>query len=229
MATMNLYELDGVCREFPDTAGRSRCALVDLTCRIPAHAMTVVSGPSGAGKSTLLSLLGGLDRPTRGDIQFDGRSLAHCSDHELTRVRRRVGFVFQEFALLPGLTVLDNIVYPLIPRGIARRDRVARATTWLERLGMFERRHERPERLSGGERQRVALARALAADPAVVLADEPTSNLDPATSRLVRDILRELHQAGRTLVLATHDAELSVGASQTIRLDAGRIVAESLT
>lgn len=225
---MSLYELDNVGRDFPDSGGRQRSVLVDVTLRIPRHALTVLAGPSGAGKSTLLSLLGALDRPTRGELQFDGQSLTACSDHALARVRRRIGFVFQEFRLLPRISVLDNVVYPLIPRGIPARERVARAERWLDRLGMLGRQHDSADCLSGGERQRVALARALAGDPDVVLADEPSSNLDSATGDVVREILHELRRAGRTLIVATHDPALSTGATQSITLDAGRVVAEAI-
>jgi putative ABC transport system ATP-binding protein len=200
-------------------------ALDGVSLGIERGCLAVVSGPSGSGKTTLLALLGALERPTRGQVLFEGKELGDCSDVELARVRRRAGFVFQDFSLIPNLTAAENIAYPLIPRGVPRAERYRRAREWLARLGMEGKLGARARELSGGEQQRVAIARALSGQPEVLLADEPTSNLDPATAGELLAALREAHAAGKTVVLSSHDPRVIALATQVYELEGGRLKA----
>lgn len=182
-----------------------------------------VTGPSGSGKSTLLHLLGGVDVPTSGQVHFLGRDLARLSVEARTALRlRKVGLVFQRFHLLPMLTAIENVELPLAAARVGRRERRARAAAVLERVGLGDRLRHRPGELSGGQLQRVAIARALANDPALVLADEPTGELDRATSRRVLTLFQELNATGTTLVVATHDLDLAAGAHRRIEVVDGR-------
>jgi putative ABC transport system ATP-binding protein len=198
-------------------------AVDDVSLTIGAGRFAVLTGPSGSGKTTLLSLLGGLSRPSSGSILLEGCELNACSDVELARVRRRIGFVFQNFSLLPRLPVWENVTYPLIPRGIPPAARIEIARKTLQRLGLLHKLDNRPEQLSGGEQQRVAVARALAGEPRILVADEPTSNLDPGAAAELAAIFREIHAAGVTLILSTHCAELLTLATDVFRLDHGRV------
>jgi len=183
-----------------------------------------VTGPSGSGKSTLLHLLGGVDVPTAGEVHFLGRSLASLSVEERAALRlREVGLVFQRFHLLPMLSAIENVELPLAGARVPRRERRERAAAVLERVGLADRLRHRPSELSGGQLQRVAIARALANDPVLVLADEPTGELDRATSRQILALFRELNAAGTTLVVATHDLEFAAGAHRRIEVVDGRI------
>src|SRR4051812_9771753 len=166
---MLLFETQGLCKYYHPGSRVEVRALEDVSLRIEHGSLTVVSGPSGSGKTTLLALLGALERPTRGRVLFEGKDLGPCSDVELTRVRRRIGFVFQDFSLVPSLSAGENIVYPLIPRGVARAERQRRARELLSRFGLEGKWALRARHLSGGEQQRVAIARALAGQPEVVL------------------------------------------------------------
>jgi putative ABC transport system ATP-binding protein len=206
----------------PDTSRPP--ALQDVSLTLPAGSWSVFTGPSGSGKTTLLSLLGALDRPSRGEVLFEGEDLTRFSDLALARVRRRIGFVFQDFSLLPRLPLWQNVTYPLVPRGIRRAERLRRAEAVLARLGLAGFEARRPEELSGGERQRVAVARALAGDPEVLIADEPTSNLDPDSAAAVRQVLTGLHAAGAALVIATHDPHLVAQAAHVYELRAGNLL-----
>jgi len=185
-----------------------------------------ITGPSGSGKTTLLQLLGALDRPTGGTLRFDGADVAALGDRELTALRlSRLGFVFQQFNLVPTLSARANVEAALDPLGLGRRSRRARAAERLEEVGLGDRAGHLPSQLSGGEQQRVAIARALATEPAVVLADEPTGNLDRASADVVADLLDRL--AGeRTVVVVTHDAELAARAPRVVRLRDGRVEAD---
>jgi putative ABC transport system ATP-binding protein len=198
-------------------------AVDGVSLRIPTGSFTVLAGPSGSGKTTLLALLGALERPTRGQVLFGGRDLARCSDLELARVRRRMGFVFQDFALIPGLPVWENVSYPLIPRGVPRADRRRQATDLLTRFGVGAKWESRPRELSGGEQQRVAIARALVGRPEVVLADEPTSNLDEGAAEVVAGLLRQIHAEGTTVVTSSHTPRLEALATQVYKLESGRL------
>ena len=182
-----------------------------------------VTGPSGSGKSTLLHLLGGVDVATSGEVRFLGSDLARLSVEARAALRlREVGLVFQRFHLLPMLTASENVELPLAAARVGRRERRARAAAVLERVGLGDRLRHRPSELSGGQCQRVAIARALANDPALVLADEPTGELDRATSRRVLALFQELNAAGTTLVVATHDLDLAAGAHRRIEVVDGR-------
>jgi putative ABC transport system ATP-binding protein len=198
-------------------------AIEDVSLEVPAGAFALFTGPSGSGKTTLLALLGGLERPTQGQALLFGRDLARCSGTELARLRRRLGFVFQDFALIRGLPVWENVTYPLVPRGVSRRARYVLAQDWLSRLGLGELLVRRPTELSGGEQQRVAIARALAGGPEVVLADEPTSNLDEGAASTVAELLRATHAEGKTIILATHDTRLAALATHVYALEGGRL------
>jgi putative ABC transport system ATP-binding protein len=222
MSILEVQHLNKIYR--PGSAGEVR-ALCDVSLAVPAGSFTVLAGPSGSGKSTLLAILGLLERPTSGRVLFQGRDLSRCSDVELARCRRRMGFVFQDFALIPGLPVWENITYPLVPRGVSRPERYRLAGEVLTRFGLIEKATARPRELSGGEQQRVAVARAIIGKPEVVLADEPTSNLDDAAATVVIDLLRQTHAAGTTVVAASHDPRLAALATRVGMLAAGRLAA----
>jgi putative ABC transport system ATP-binding protein len=185
-----------------------------------------ITGPSGSGKSTLMHILGCLDTPTSGSYRLDGEDVSGLTGKRLAQVRnRKVGFVFQTFNLMPRLSVEENVALPLKYRGgIARGERRARAMRLLERLGLAERVGHRPDELSGGERQRVAIARALVGEPAILMADEPTGNLDSASGAEVMRTFAELHGAGHTIVLVTHDPNVAARAERVIQMSDGRVV-----
>ena len=195
-----------------------------LTLDIPRGQFVAVVGPSGSGKSTLLGLIAGLDAPTTGSVVVDGVDITTLDEDALARLRgEKIGFVFQFFHLIPSLTAHENVAVPMESGGA--RDAHARASMLLEEVGLTGRAHHYPSQLSGGEQQRVALARALANDPPIVLADEPTGNLDTTNGRLIMDLLRSIHaQRGTTLVLVTHDAELAAMADARLVLRDGRVV-----
>ncbi|HEV8673841.1 MAG TPA: ABC transporter ATP-binding protein [Methylomirabilota bacterium] len=199
-----------------------------LSLQVPARQFLAVTGPSGSGKSTLLGLIAGLDRPTAGSIRVDGRDLGQLDEDALARLRRdTIGYVFQSFHLIPTLTALENVVVPLELAGAA--DPLARATALLGEVGLAGRVHHYPAQLSGGEQQRVALARAFANGPRLLLADEPTGNLDSTTGAGIIDLLVGWHrERGSTLVLVTHDPALARHADRTVELRDGRIVADRL-
>ncbi len=224
---MKLIETKNLCRTFRNHRRDESRAVDDLSLTIEAGTLTVFTGPSGSGKTTLLSLLGALDRPSSGQVLFESRDFGACSDTELARLRRRMGFVFQDFALVRGLSTLDNITYPLIPRGIRRRDREQIASELLDRLEIPHCRTKHPEQLSGGEKQRVAVARALAGKPEVLLVDEPTSNLDHQTGQRFIALLRDLMADETTIVVATHDPRLVEMTDSVYQLDQGRLVDEN--
>jgi putative ABC transport system ATP-binding protein len=199
-------------------------ALEGVSLRIEPGAFVALRGASGSGKTTLLAVLGALERPTSGRVLFGGRDLATFSDIGLARARRRMGFVFQDFALIPALSVWENVTTPLVPRGVPRAARYSRARTVLARFGVEDKASALPAELSGGEQQRVALARALAGEPEVLLADEPTSNLDPDAGRGVLTFLKELHAEGRTILVASHESAVLGLAGTVYELDRGRLV-----
>jgi ABC-type lipoprotein export system ATPase subunit len=220
---MAILEARHLCKFYRTGSGTEVRAVDDVTLAVPAGSFTLLTGPSGSGKTTLLALLGGLERPTRGQVLFAGRDLGSCSGAELARLRRRLGFVFQDFALIAGLPVWENVTYPLIPRGVARAERYQRAKELLSRFGLADRMLARPRELSGGEQQRVAVARALAGRPEVVLGDEPTSNLDADAGRAVIELLRQAHGDGLTVVVSSHDPRLAAVATCVCELQAGRL------
>ena len=188
-----------------------------------------ISGPSGCGKSTLLAILGLLDTPSGGSYMLNGRAVEGVKLAERARIRNReIGFIFQAFNLIGDLTVYENVELPLTYRGMAGPDRKRRVYEALERVGMSHRMKHFPPQLSGGQQQRVAVARALAGDPSILLADEPTGNLDSANGEQVMDLLRELHQGGATICMVTHDPRYATYADRSIQLFDGRLVADSL-
>jgi putative ABC transport system ATP-binding protein len=196
---------------------------VDLT--IGRGDYLAVIGPSGSGKSTLLNILGCLDRPTSGSYAFDGRDVSQLSDVERTKLRQdQIGFVFQFFHLLARLTAQGNVELPMLFAGVSRAERRSRAAEVLDSVGLADRAHHRPDQLSGGQRQRVAIARAVVMGPGLVLADEPTGNLDKASAFEVMDLLEAMNRDGQTVVLVTHDPEVAERAKARVRMDDGDIV-----
>jgi putative ABC transport system ATP-binding protein len=198
---------------------------VDLT--VGRGEFVALVGPSGSGKSTVLNLIGGLDRPTSGQVWIDGVELSATDERALTRHRREhVGFVFQTFNLLPRLTAEENVALPLMFSGVPNRGRLARARALLDRVGLAERLNHRPSQLSGGEQQRVAIARGLVGQPALLLADEPTGNLDTTTGGEIMALLKELNQeSDLTLLVVTHDPEVAAFADRVVKLRDGRVEA----
>lgn len=184
-----------------------------------------ITGPSGSGKSTLLHLLGCLDSPTQGKYLLEGHDVAGLPDRELSRIRNRhFGFVFQAYNLLPELTARENVEHPLVYAGVAPKERRARARRWLERVGLADREDHLPSQLSGGQQQRVAIARALVGDPTMVLADEPTGNLNSEAGERVLELLRELHGEGTSIVMVTHDPHVAAAAEREVGLADGNVV-----
>jgi putative ABC transport system ATP-binding protein len=199
-------------------------ALNDVSLQVAPGEFVAIVGPSGSGKSTMMNILGCLDRPSAGRYVLNGTPVAELDDDALARLRsREIGFVFQSYNLLPRTSALDNVSTPLLYQHVSRKDRVARATAALERLGLGDRLDHEPTELSGGQQQRVAIARALVTDPAILLADEPTGNLDTHAGREVLDLLLSLNASGRTIVLITHDSEVAKAAQRQIHLLDGRI------
>ena len=201
-------------------------ALAGVSLSLEAGAFATLVGPSGCGKSTLLHLCGAMDRPTAGEVRLEGRPLAGLDDDALTRLRRaRVGFVFQFFNLLPTLTVLENIALPLLLAGQDPREVAPRVRTWAERVGITHRLDHLPAQLSGGEAQRTAIARAIVHEPALLLADEPTGNLDSENGARILDLLREVNlRSGATVLVATHDPAVGAAADRVLEMRDGRVV-----
>jgi len=207
-------------------SGHTTVAALDgVTLGIRRGEFVAVMGPSGSGKSTLLNIVAGLERPTGGTVRVDGEDLARLNEEELARHRsRRVGMVFQAFNLLPRFRVVENVALPLAFSGVPASERLRRARAMLERLGMSARADHRSNELSGGELQRAAVARALIGDPAILLADEPTGNLDSANGAALLGLFEELHAHGQTVLLVTHDAQIASHADRTVRMRDGRVV-----
>jgi putative ABC transport system ATP-binding protein len=199
-------------------------ALSDIDLQIRRGEYVSIAGPSGGGKTTLLSILGLLDAPSEGEYLLDGESVATLSASERARVRnRQIGFVFQAFNLIGDLTVYENVELPLTYRGMSAAERKRRVTEALEEVGMSNRAKHYPPQLSGGQQQRVAVARAVAGDPAILLADEPTGNLDSSNGEAVMDLLQELHQSGATICMVTHDPRYAAYADRSVELLDGRV------
>jgi putative ABC transport system ATP-binding protein len=219
-------ELRGITKVFQtDEVETHALAEIDLTIRRGEYVS--VEGPSGCGKTTLLSLLGLLDTPSGGDYLLDGAPVANLTAAERARIRNRaIGFIFQAFNLIGDLTVSENVELPLTYRGMSAAERTRRVQDALDRVGMGHRARHYPQQLSGGQQQRVAVARAVAGDPAILLADEPTGNLDSTNGAAVMELLGELHQGGATICMVTHDPRYASFAERTVRLLDGRIVEE---
>lgn len=220
-----VLELSAVTKHYGGTPPVKALDGVDLAVR--AGEFVVIAGPSGSGKSTLMNVVGALHRPTTGSVRIDGNDISRLRDSRLTALRgRRIGFVFQQFHLVAGMSAKENVADGLLYTGASRRERVRRATEALERVGLGDRGNHKPGQLSGGERQRVGIARALVGDPSIILADEPTGNLDSRTSAAIMDLLHDLHRAGRTIVLITHDREIADQAPRVVSILDGRIVTD---
>ena len=221
----SIVSLDRVSRTFAMERVQVH-ALQDVSLEVQQGEFVAIVGPSGSGKSTMMNIVGCLDRPSSGVYRLAGTPVASLDDDGLARLRSRtIGFVFQSYNLLPRTSALDNVATPLLYQGVGRRERVARARNALERLGLGDRLDHEPSELSGGQQQRVAVARAIVADPALILADEPTGNLDSASGRDVLAVLHELHASGRTIVLITHDADVAAAADRQVHIRDGRIAA----
>lgn len=223
-----ILSASGVGREFQTAEGSLR-VLDGITLKLKKGQMASVTGASGVGKSTLLHILGGLDRPTQGEVSLSGASLAGMSETELARFRnRKVGFVFQFHYLLDDFSALENVMIPMILAGRSRTETVRRGELLLEQVGLTDRKTHRPKELSGGEQQRVAVARALANEPDIVLADEPSGNLDTATGRKLHDLLFRLNAENRTsFLVATHNRELAERCDTEFQLVEGKLAPET--
>jgi putative ABC transport system ATP-binding protein len=228
MSSDSLINLDGVTKVFLTDEVETH-ALSGVHMEIARGEYVSIAGPSGCGKSTLLSILGLLDSPTEGSYNLNGRPVQHLTLPERARIRNReIGFIFQSFNLIGDLTVYENVELPLTYRGMPSSERKAAVTEALEKVGMGHRAKHLPAQLSGGQQQRVAVARALAGKPAVLLADEPTGNLDSKNGDSVMQLLAELHKSGATIVMVTHDARFARHADRTIHIFDGRVVDEQV-
>jgi putative ABC transport system ATP-binding protein len=205
-------------------------ALREVSLEITRGEYVAIMGPSGSGKSTMLHLLGLLDQPTSGSYQLDGREVAGLDDDDRSQFRNRaIGFIFQSFNLFPQLDIVENVEVPMLYAGVPAVERRARAERLIESVGLSKRRSHRPSELSGGEMQRVAIARALANEPVLILADEPTGNLDTVTAEVIATMLDDLHRKGRTIVMVTHNPDLGKRTTRVIRIRDGVLAAESPT
>ncbi len=222
----SLIQLQGIKKVFYTDEVETH-ALSDVHLEIKKGEYVAISGPSGCGKTTLLSILGLLDTPSEGQYVLDDRAVANLSAAERARVRnRQIGFIFQAFNLIGDLTVYENVELPLTYRGLSATERKQRVQQALEKVGMSHRIKHYPAQLSGGQQQRVAVARAVAGDPAILLADEPTGNLDSSNGEAVMELLRELHRSGATICMVTHDPRYAAHADRSIDLFDGRVVEE---
>ncbi|HWZ28427.1 MAG TPA: ABC transporter ATP-binding protein [Gemmatimonadales bacterium] len=222
----SLIQLQGIKKVFYTDEVETH-ALADVHLDVKKGEYVAISGPSGCGKTTLLSILGLLDTPSDGQYVLDGRPVANLSAADRARVRnRQIGFIFQAFNLIGDLTVYENVELPLTYRGMSASDRKQRVQQALEKVGMSHRMKHYPAQLSGGQQQRVAVARAVAGDPAILLADEPTGNLDSSNGESVMELLQELHKGGATICMVTHDPRYARHADRTIELFDGRVLEE---
>ncbi len=221
-----LIELVDITRHYQ--MGEERiAALAGVGFTVERGELVAIIGSSGSGKSTLLNILGCLDTPTSGQYRLDGRDVQGLSDDERARARnRQIGFVFQSFQLLPRSTAVRNVALPLVYRGLPARERVARATAALARVGLGERLRHRPNQMSGGQRQRTAIARALVTEPSLLLCDEPTGNLDSTTGEEIMTLFERLHAEGNTILIVTHEPAIAARCQRAIRVADGRIVAD---
>ena len=221
-----LIEIRDMCKIYNPGENEVR-ALDHVDLKIHRNEFVAIIGQSGSGKSTLMNMLGCLDVPTSGSYILNGQDVSHLSDDELSDIRNKeIGFIFQGFNLIPGLTALENVELPLIYRGVGKKERMRLSEIALEKVGLQNRVHHKPSEMSGGQQQRVAIARAIAQAPPVILADEPTGNLDSGSTKEIMEILKELHGEGRTVILITHDNDIAARAKRIIRIMDGKIVAD---
>ncbi|MCM1144874.1 MAG: ABC transporter ATP-binding protein [Blautia sp.] len=222
-----LVEIQDICKIYNPGENEVK-ALDHVSLTISENEFVAIIGQSGSGKSTLMNMLGCLDVPTSGSYFLHGQDVSHMSDNELSDVRNKeIGFIFQGFNLIAGLTALENVELPLIYRGVGKKERLRLANTALDKVGLERRKSHKPSEMSGGQQQRVAIARAIAQAPPIILADEPTGNLDSGSSREIMDILRSLHEEGRTVILITHDNEIAGKAKRIIKIIDGKVVQDS--
>jgi len=218
-----LLRLKNICRTFK-LDGVSVKAICNVSLEIRKGEFVSIIGPSGSGKSTLMYLIGFLDRPSSGEIMFNGKNVDSLSSGEIARIRNKeIGFVFQSFNLLPKTSALDNVCLPMVYSGIPRKERIKIAKDILTKLGLTDRLTHFPNQLSGGEQQRVAIGRALANNPSIILADEPTGNLDTKSGKEILEILKNLNKEGKTIIIVTHNIEIAEQTRRIIRLVDGRI------
>lgn len=221
-----LIEIRDMCKIYNPGENEVR-ALDHVDLKINRNEFVAIIGQSGSGKSTLMNMLGCLDVPTSGNYFLNGQDVAHLTDDELSDIRNKeIGFIFQGFNLIPGLTALENVELPLVYRGVPKKERMRLSEIALEKVGLQKRISHKPSEMSGGQQQRVAIARAIAQAPPVILADEPTGNLDSGSTKEIMEILKGLHKEGRTVILITHDNDIAARAKRIIRIMDGRIVAD---
>lgn len=222
-----LVDIRDICKVYNPGENEVR-ALDHVDLQIHENEFVAIIGQSGSGKSTLMNMLGCLDVPTSGTYMLHDKDVSHMSDNELSDIRNKeIGFIFQGFNLIANLTAIENVELPLIYRGVSRRERIKLAETALEKVGLGKRKTHKPSEMSGGQQQRVAIARAIAQAPPIILADEPTGNLDSGSTREIMEILKGLHEEGRTVILITHDNDIAAQAKRVIKIMDGRIVSDT--
>lgn len=220
---MALLELNSISKSYP-IGGEVVHALRSITLKIEKGEYVALMGPSGSGKSTLMNILGCLDSPSGGTYILNGKEVSKMSENELADIRNKeIGFIFQTFNLIPRSTALDNVALPLVYSGTKKEERIARAQKALEDVGLSDRSTHKPNELSGGQRQRVAVARALVNNPSIILADEPTGNLDSKTSQEIMNLFEEIHQKGNTVIVVTHEEDIARHAHRIIRIKDGLV------
>ena len=222
-----LVDVQDICKVY-NPGENEVWALDHISVHIQESEFVAIIGQSGSGKSTLMNMLGCLDVPTSGTYMLHGQDVSHMSDDELSDIRNKeIGFIFQGFNLIQNLTALENVELPLIYRGVSKKERIALAENALKKVGLENRMDHKPSEMSGGQQQRVAIARAIAQAPPIILADEPTGNLDSGSSREIMQILKELHEEGRTVILITHDNGIAAQAKRIIKIMDGKIESDT--
>jgi putative ABC transport system ATP-binding protein len=224
----NMLEIKNLTKEF-ESGDQKIIAVNNLSFSVPAGQFLTVSGKSGSGKSTLLYQLGLLDIPTRGEVFVDGHELVNISEKERTEIRLNdFGYIFQDYAVLPSLSALENVMLPLLMQGFSEKEAIEKSEKALSKVGLLDRKNNKPGQLSGGQQQRVSIARAIAHDPKIIFADEPTANLDSETSDQVMKVFLDLNKEGQTIIMVTHEAEYALLAHRTITMADGNIVKDTL-